>query len=1348
MSDITWIHLSDWHQKGPDFDRQVVRDALIKDLRERNSIDPIFGRVDFVIFSGDLAYNGESNEYETARRELLDPVLEVVGIKPEAEQKADRLFIVPGNHDLSRECIYEMLPSKLQKTLDSNELVQKWLTDDRKRARVLEPFEAYREFVSGYTGQESPDYASILRLKAGNRQIALLGLNSAWMCARIKKDQEEINDYGFTLVGEPQVHDALAEIADADLRIVVLHHPFEWQAKFDRNHIEARLEMECHFILRGHEHNPKVRCIHSTDGECTVIPAGSSYNRRTVKDPRYINAYNLVHLDFEGGKGVVYLRRWSDSQNRWIEDNDSHPGGIFTFPLPEDLTEQEPDTSVSSIAAPGIAPADTRRLQAAEQRYRDLLLETSDIINLANMPEQDRHLAQRQLELRSLYVPLRVWVEVGISQDKDELDQTDKMWESLEQHRATSLRGPLKEEQERDERKRYPIGERLEKARRLVVLGDPGSGKTTLTRWIATAFLLRLKNESDFKELPDVATLPDVDWLPIIVRCRDLDGTCLGGSLDDILKHTLRKAELSDDEATDVHELLRLRLQEGNALLMLDGLDEITDSAARACFCHQLEQIVRAFPAAPIIATSRIVGYREMGYKLGQDFEHLTLADLTTEEKDDFARRWCALTELPERRTTATEEFIHDIHSADRIERLTGNPMLLTTMALVKRKIGKLPRRRAELYWEAVQVLLNWRREVDEPLDRYEAIPQLEYLAYAMCDLGVQQLRQDEILDMFTQMREDYPNVHAARNRSPEDFLKRLEARTGILVEAVRVPHLGMQVPVYEFRHLTFQEYLAARALVDGRFPNRDPKHSLAENVAPLASRTTESTTHGVKEASVVENWLEALRLCVAICNDDDVDDILHAVLSPQDGDPSSTIRARSILAALCLADEPNASEKIAEQVFSSLAQQVRREDGMRQKSNLDIAVIELSRTRWADVLRAILLNELHRCELDIQANVGGLIATMDESTTHKETEILDSWLTEQVQRLKESDDADAIYAALSIMQLAFHRRIELVNGLVDALLAMLFGSAPMAFAATWALAWLNRNNIWQPNTSEMETFVAFLSNHDSNPKAIRFVSWIIGKEQYKRAEKPLVFWLENPIAEVRSAVAHALGAIKSETAVEPLIARLEDEDVDVRKVVAHALGEIKSETAVEPLIACLEHKDAGVRKAVAHALGEIKSETAIGPLIARLEHKDVDVRKAVAHALGEIKSETAVGPLIARLEDEDADVRRAAAVALGEIKSEMAVEPLIARLEDEDANVRRDALSGLAQGLEEIDRKLLSRDLDGIDPFLDPRKPINDAFAKRAASELELPVEDVQVCYEKLAARFGLRLPWRADDH
>ncbi len=70
----------------------------------------------------------------------------------------------------------------------------------------------------------------------------------------------------------------------------------------------------------------------------------------------------------------------------------------------------------------------------AEQRYRALLLETCDIVSLANLPEQDRNLIQRQLELRRLYVPLRVWIETESGKD-NEVSQ----WDSLEKRRSATL---------------------------------------------------------------------------------------------------------------------------------------------------------------------------------------------------------------------------------------------------------------------------------------------------------------------------------------------------------------------------------------------------------------------------------------------------------------------------------------------------------------------------------------------------------------------------------------------------------------------------------------------------------------------------------------------------------------------------------------------------------------------------------------------------------------------------------------------------------------------------------------------------------------------------------------------
>ena len=62
MAGITWLHLSDWHQAGKDFDRQIVREALLQDIRNRTAISADLEHVDFIVFSGDLAHGGKAGE--------------------------------------------------------------------------------------------------------------------------------------------------------------------------------------------------------------------------------------------------------------------------------------------------------------------------------------------------------------------------------------------------------------------------------------------------------------------------------------------------------------------------------------------------------------------------------------------------------------------------------------------------------------------------------------------------------------------------------------------------------------------------------------------------------------------------------------------------------------------------------------------------------------------------------------------------------------------------------------------------------------------------------------------------------------------------------------------------------------------------------------------------------------------------------------------------------------------------------------------------------------------------------------------------------------------------------------
>src|SRR5262249_36783269 len=150
-----------------------------------------------------------------------------------------------------------------------------------------------------------------------------------------------------------------------------------------------------------------------------------------------------------------------------------------------------------------------------------------------------------------------------------------------------------------------------------------------------------------------------------------------------------------------------------------------------------------------------------------------------------------------------------------------------------------------------------------------EALPQLEYVAFDMCERGSKRLRRAEFIGLLECIRAEKPNLRALHQHSPEELVRLLEGRTGLVMEAGEEDRAGRAVPVYELRHLTFQEYLAGRALVEGNYPGHDPTVRFPERLAPLAGRAVDPTD---SEHELSESWREPLRLAVACCNNDDVD--------------------------------------------------------------------------------------------------------------------------------------------------------------------------------------------------------------------------------------------------------------------------------------------------------------------------------------------------------------------------------------------------------------------------------------------------------------------------------------------
>jgi predicted MPP superfamily phosphohydrolase len=75
----------------------------------KTGCDPRLGKLDFVFFTGDLANRGARDEYAAARTEFLDKVVAAANIAP------DRLFLVPGNHDVDRSRL-TFLPDLLKRS--------------------------------------------------------------------------------------------------------------------------------------------------------------------------------------------------------------------------------------------------------------------------------------------------------------------------------------------------------------------------------------------------------------------------------------------------------------------------------------------------------------------------------------------------------------------------------------------------------------------------------------------------------------------------------------------------------------------------------------------------------------------------------------------------------------------------------------------------------------------------------------------------------------------------------------------------------------------------------------------------------------------------------------------------------------------------------------------------------------------------------------------------------------------------------------------------------------------------------------------------------------------------------
>lgn len=354
------------------------------------------------------------------------------------------------------------------------------------------------------------------------------------------------------------------------------------------------------------------------------------------------------------------------------------------------------------------------------------------------------------------------------------------------------------------------LGECL-RHRCLAVLGDPGAGKTTFLRRIAFEACRARLNDST----PDAPWDAMKDRFPIFIPLAALAGhkafvrKSNGGPVGDDAPEWLAHfaARHSEDAAKGLDETyFRSCLQDGSALVLLDGLDEVPTADERLVMRKLIERAATTYDGCRFVVTTRPAAYVEDVVLAG--FEQARIAPLEQDAIETFLDRWCDAL-WPDSESEAKrhlDELLVPLQKRPEIRRMARNPVMLTALAVVQWHEKQLPEQRSDLYESIIWWLAKARVRGEGRPKPEQCIALLQNLALAMQDHTKGRQTQvtrhqgaNAIKSFFREIPED------DRTAAAEEFLSREEIDSGIII--------GRGEHDIRFWHLTFQEYLAARGL-------------------------------------------------------------------------------------------------------------------------------------------------------------------------------------------------------------------------------------------------------------------------------------------------------------------------------------------------------------------------------------------------------------------------------------------------------------------------------------------------------------------------------------------------------
>jgi hypothetical protein len=369
----------------------------------------------------------------------------------------------------------------------------------------------------------------------------------------------------------------------------------------------------------------------------------------------------------------------------------------------------------------------------------------------------------------------------------------------------------------------------------LYVAGDAGSGKSTFCKWVCWLAATGLQINHEVKSPEGYAeSFPQSlrGRLPLLVRLREFwesltpkRSRCDTMSADELEQSLAAWLDKKNPGGLHWSAHVKPHLEQGLALLLFDGVDEVPSREEDRAVGHY-------YPHAMLLSglASAVQKWRQQGNRIlitsrpyglqPEEVKRLDLPEAPLTALDDplqklLVDRWFhILRDDPVAATATAKAMWTQVSDRSELADLRPNALLLTAMCVVFEQGHKLPEDKHLLYERIVDNVLHNRYEHDSQ-ERRMALAHLCAIAYGMhtgkglCE-DFDQPRPELGLDEVGRLLRDFKQhsrYSEAEVKDVETTCAELLSRSGLLLER---PNRRAG-----FFHLSFQDFLAARRLVD-----------------------------------------------------------------------------------------------------------------------------------------------------------------------------------------------------------------------------------------------------------------------------------------------------------------------------------------------------------------------------------------------------------------------------------------------------------------------------------------------------------------------------------------------------